>query len=49
MVAFKNPDGEIVVIVMNNTEDSIKFALKIEGKAVEIKSEARSIMTLLCE
>ena len=49
MVAFKNPDGEIVVILMNNTEDSIKFALKIEGKAVEIKSEARSIMTLLCE
>lgn len=44
-VSFKNPDGNIVSIVLNQTETDIYLTFSIEGKMVEAVSEARSIAT----
>ncbi|WP_121356143.1 glycoside hydrolase family 30 protein [Flavisolibacter nicotianae] len=45
--AFKNPDGKIVVIVMNSTNKELPFALWLEGKAAQTTSKAHSIMTFV--
>ena len=46
-VSFKNPDGEIVTIVLNRTEKNIKACLKLSGKLLETEIEARSISTYI--
>lgn len=43
--AFRNPDGEIVLVVMNQTDAEQKFELLINGKACRMKLEAHSIIT----
>ena len=48
-VAFKNPDGSIVVVVLNSTEDDIDFAFRCSGKLIESKSESHSIATYIIE
>lgn len=45
--AFRNPDGTIVVVVMNTTDQKIPFHLWMNGEAAETESAANSIMTLL--
>lgn len=44
---FKNEDGTIAVVVMNNTAQEIPYHLWIGGKAAETKSLPHSIMTLV--
>ncbi|MBL8874417.1 MAG: glycoside hydrolase family 30 protein [Phycisphaerae bacterium] len=44
-VAFKNPDGSIAVVMMNQTEKAIEVNIQMGGQAVKAKSEARSIVT----
>ena len=44
-VSFKNPDGSIVTVVLNMTNTNFDFAICLDGKMVEVKSEARSIAT----
>lgn len=46
-VSFKNPDGNIVSIVLNRTEKDLSLAFSIEGKMVEAFSEAHSIATYI--
>ncbi|WP_051292770.1 glycoside hydrolase family 30 protein [Olivibacter sitiensis] len=45
--AFINPDGGIVVVVMNPTDDPIDYKLWIDGAATDVKAAAHSIGTLL--
>ncbi len=45
--AFKNPDGSVIVVVMNASEKEMPYRIWIEGKAVEINSLAHSIQTLV--
>lgn len=45
--AFLNPDGWIVVIVLNLTDGDIDFQLFFEGHTSDTTSLARSIMTIL--
>jgi glucosylceramidase len=45
--AFINPDGKIVVVVMNRTDKEIKHLLWIKGKAAEAVSAAHSISTYI--
>jgi len=45
--AFLNPDGSIVVIVMNKTEKETDYFLWVDGKAVPVKSLPHSIATLV--
>ena len=45
--AFKNPDGKIVVVVMNNTNKEQSFKLWVGGNAADVLSKARSISTLI--
>ena len=45
--AFKNPDGKIVVIVLNTTDKPMSYKLWMGGTAAEANSLPHSIMTLL--
>lgn len=45
--AFINPDGKIVVVVMNRTDNDIKHLLWIKGQAAEAISKAHSISTYI--
>ena len=44
--AFRNPDGEMVLIVMNATDQEQKFELMVEGKTCRMQLEAHSIITV---
>jgi glucosylceramidase len=45
--AFRNPDGQLVVIVMNQGNTSTPYHLWINGKAAETVALPHSITTLL--
>ncbi len=45
--AFQNPDGSIVVVVMNPTPEKIGYRMYLGGRAVETVSLPRSIATLV--
>jgi len=47
--AFQNPDGTIVVIVMNQSEEKIPYRFWISGQAAETTSLPHSIQTLILE
>lgn len=44
--AFRNPDGRMVVVVLNRTEQPIPFTLRRGGQFARTVLPARSIMTL---
>ena len=46
-VAFKNPDGSIVSVVLNRTDDDVKFTFRINGSQVDCMAEAHSIATYI--
>ena len=46
-VSFKNPNGEIVTVVLNQSENDFEFFLRIEGKIIETISEKHSITTYI--
>ena len=46
-VSFKNPDGEIVTVVLNRTENDRKICFRLNGMLIEAELEARSIATYL--
>ncbi len=45
--AFRNPDGKIVVIVMNQGDKNIPYFLWIKGNAAELNALPHSIATLI--
>ncbi len=45
--AFVNPDGQLVTVVMNRTDQKISYFLWIDGRAAELESLPHSIQTLL--
>ena len=45
--AFINPDGKIVVVVLNMSDDKMPFSLSISGKAAPIVSLPHSIITVV--
>ena len=45
--AFVNPDGKLVVVVLNLTEKAMDFQLWLDGQVAKSTSPARSIMTLV--
>ena len=45
--AFLNPNGQKVVIVMNNSDDKISFKLWVNGEAATVNSLEHSIMTFV--
>ena len=48
-IAFKNPDGSIVLVILNATEEDYNISLKIKQKDKHIKTLKRSIMTIILE
>ena len=47
--AFLNPDGTIVIVLMNWSDRAIDFTLKQDDNAVEVKSPAYSMSTFVIE
>ena len=45
--AFKNPDGSVAVIVMNQSTNKIPYFLWVNGNAVEVTALPRSMATLI--
>lgn len=48
-VSFKNPDGSIITVVLNATDESHDFKFRIEGKVFSGSAEAHSIATYIFE
>ena len=48
-VAFKNPDGSIVSVVLNRTGDDIPFYFRLNGELIESVAESHSIATYIFE
>ena len=48
-VAFKNPDGSVVSVVLNRTSEEIPFFFRIYGELVESVAETHSIATYIFE
>ncbi len=47
--AFINPDGKVVVVVMNKTAKAMPYNLWIAGKSVAVNNLAHSITTIVIE
>lgn len=45
--AFKNPDGSIVVVVLNTTDKEMPYKLWCQGRAADLKSLPHSIVTIV--
>ncbi len=45
--AFLNPDGKIVVVVLNLSDEKLPFQLSITGKAAHVTSFPHSIITVI--
>jgi len=45
--AFKNPDGEIVAVVLNHGENAEKIHLRIEGITAPVSLPGRSLSTFV--
>lgn len=46
-IAFLNPDGSMVMVVVNTTDKPKPFALIWHGKLVKTELEAKSVATLV--
>lgn len=46
-VSFKNPDGSVVTVILNRTDDEKEAFLSIKGKLVKTRLEPHSIMTFI--
>ena len=47
ITAFKNPDGLLVVVIFNPSDEEIAFNLLIKRNFIEIESPSHSIMSIL--
>ena len=45
--SFKNIDGSIVVVALNDSDDQLDYMLTIEGKTAKLNMPARSIQTII--
>ncbi len=45
--AFRNPDGSVAVVVMNQTDRPLEFQLRLAGQAAKTTAAAHSIMTFV--
>jgi len=45
--SFQNPDGSIVTVVMNSTDETIQYKLIVNGSQSELKIEPRSMQSII--
>lgn len=45
--SFKNTDGSLVVVAMNDKDEEIDYMLSLEGKTTKLKMPAHSIQTIV--
>ena len=46
-LAFRTPEGKIIVVIYNPADATTKISLNVEGKALDLNLKAKSINTLL--
>lgn len=46
-VSFKNPDGSVVTVILNRTDDEKEAFISLKGELVKTKLEPHSIMTFI--
>lgn len=46
-VAFRNPDGQLVLIVVNTTDEKLKTVIRHQGSCTDAYVDAHSIITVL--
>ncbi|PYZ96398.1 glucosylceramidase [Alteribacter lacisalsi] len=49
VTAFKNPDGSVVLVVLNEKETDVPFAISMEGLSARTVAKGRSIATYVME
>ncbi len=49
LAAFLNPDGTIVVVVLNRKDEALQFTLEVQGNSFAIASPGHSIQTIILE
>ena len=47
--AFKNPDGSLVVLVLNRSDKEQNIVIKEQGSGVSVRIAAHSISTFICQ
>jgi glucosylceramidase len=47
MTAFKNPDGKIVLVLLNPTENGRTINLRMNGKVIKFEVHRNAIATAL--
>jgi glucosylceramidase len=47
--AFVNPDGSVATVVMNRTEQPLRFALRIDGRQAATELPPKSIATYVLD
>ena len=45
--SFQNPDGSIVTVVMNSTDEAIQYKLIVSGSQSELKIEPRGMQSII--
>jgi glucosylceramidase len=46
-VAFRNPDGSLVLVAYNNSTSAIRFAVDWRARALRYELPARAMVTLV--
>lgn len=49
IVAFRNPDKKIIIIVMNEAEEHREISIKIESEYINMRLESHSIVTYIVD
>ena len=47
--AFRNPDGRIVVVLLNQSDSDFEYAVSLDGRRIETSIAASAIQTLVQE
>jgi glucosylceramidase len=47
LTAVKNPDGSVVVVMLNETEEPMNISIELEGKVRELAIDGKAVQTVL--
>lgn len=47
MTAAKNPDGSIVIVLLNKTDEDTAYAIRMQDQVIRVKTPARTISTVV--
>ena len=45
--AFRNPDGRVVVALLNQSDSEVAYAVTLDGRQIEAEIAASAVQTLI--